>query len=152
MDYHQNDTERKIFYESYDLPVAFGDVDVDEPNVLMGGFDKEDEKLGVMLGVWKPIQPDQVNFCQEKSYGKMELFLCIDLGLWFTTCNHGCKNFRAWKSNSVSCAFQFCIHDIWQSEWGNFLQSQSKMVLLLKANYKRSIGLSSVYKGDFWKN
>ena len=81
MDYHQNDTERKIFYESYDLPVAFGDVDVDEPNVLMGGFDKEDEKLGVMLGVWKPIQPDQVSFCQEKSYRKMELFLCIDLGL-----------------------------------------------------------------------
>jgi len=59
LDYHQNDTERKIFYESYNLPVPFGD-NKNEPNVLMGVFDKEDEKLGVMLGVWKPIQPDQI--------------------------------------------------------------------------------------------
>ena len=60
LDYHQNDTERKIFYESYNLPVPFGD-NKNEPNVLMGVFDKEDEKLGVMLGVWKPIQPDHVS-------------------------------------------------------------------------------------------
>ena len=59
LDYHQNDTEREIFYDSYDLPVPFGD-NKNEPNVLMGVFDNEDEKLGVMLGVWKPIQPDQV--------------------------------------------------------------------------------------------
>ena len=55
LDYHQNDTERKIFYETYDLPSFY-----DEPNVLMEVFDNEDEKFGVMLGVWKPIQPDQV--------------------------------------------------------------------------------------------
>ena len=60
LDYHQNDTEREIFYDSYDLPVPFGD-NKNEPNVLMGVFDNEDEKLGVMLGVWKPLQPDQVN-------------------------------------------------------------------------------------------
>ena len=65
LDYHQNDTERKIFYESYDLPVAFGD-NKNEPNVLMGVFDKEDEKLGVMLGVWKPIQPDHVSSLHQK--------------------------------------------------------------------------------------
>jgi len=59
LDYHQNDTEREIFYDSYDLPVPFGD-NKNEPNVLMGVFDNEDEKLGVMLGVWKPIQPDQI--------------------------------------------------------------------------------------------
>jgi len=60
LDYHQNDTERKIFYESHEIPVAFGDVAVDEASVLTGVFDNEDEKLGVMLGVWKPIQPDQI--------------------------------------------------------------------------------------------
>ena len=32
-----------------------------EPNVLLGKFDTEDEKLGVILGVWKPVHPNPVS-------------------------------------------------------------------------------------------
>ena len=31
-----------------------------EPNVLMGHFDDDDNKLGVLLGLWKPIHPEFV--------------------------------------------------------------------------------------------
>jgi len=59
LDYHQNDTEREIFYQQYDLPEVYGNRKL-EPNVLVGEWDTEDDKLGVMLGVWKPIYPNPI--------------------------------------------------------------------------------------------
>ena len=99
MDYHQNDTERKIFYESHEIPVAFGDVAVDEASVLTGVFDNEDEKLGVMLGVWKPIQPDQVSYFKERSYEK------IYLRLFRFVIYH----LQSWMQELLSLEIKFCI-------------------------------------------
>ena len=59
LDYHQNDTEREIFYQQYDKPQEFGGTKV-EPNALLGDYDTTDEKIGVMLGVWKPLHPNPV--------------------------------------------------------------------------------------------
>ena len=62
LDYHQNDTERELFYQQYDKPVVPGDNDKKlEPSALLGEYDTDDEKLGVMLGVWKPLHPNPVS-------------------------------------------------------------------------------------------
>ena len=37
-----------------------------ENYVLTGHYDTEDLKVGVMLGVWKPLNPDQVIFLAPK--------------------------------------------------------------------------------------
>eukprot|EP00092_Neocalanus_flemingeri_P067682 GFUD01082642.1.p1 GENE.GFUD01082642.1~~GFUD01082642.1.p1 ORF type:complete len:347 (-),score=78.13 GFUD01082642.1:9-1049(-) len=52
LDYHQNDTARIEFHKEF--PAL--DMKLSEPAMLMGSLDDEDGKLGVMLGVWKPIQ------------------------------------------------------------------------------------------------
>ena len=57
LDYHQDDEERNKFYEKFPLP-SFSNRT--EPHVLTGSLDTEKEKLGVMLGLWKPLYPKQV--------------------------------------------------------------------------------------------
>jgi len=57
LDYHQDDEERDKFYEKFPLP-SFSNRT--EPHVLTGSLDTENEKLGVMLGLWKPLYPKQV--------------------------------------------------------------------------------------------
>ena len=57
LDYHQDDQERTKFYQQFALPTFS---DRTEPHVLTGGLDTDQEKLGVMLGLWVPLYPQQV--------------------------------------------------------------------------------------------
>ena len=58
LDYHQDDEERVKFYTEFDLPSGpMGNRT--EPHALLGHLDTEEEKLGVMLGVWKPLAPSE---------------------------------------------------------------------------------------------
>jgi len=57
LDYHQDDTERERFYQEFPLPTFSNRT---EPHVLTGALDTEQEKLGVMLGIWVPLYPKQV--------------------------------------------------------------------------------------------
>lgn len=59
VDIHQDDQERQKFKEKYGVPDFYGS-DKLEPNVLNGDFDTDDEKLGVILGLWKPLSPHEV--------------------------------------------------------------------------------------------
>ena len=59
LDYHQSDTEREIFYQQYDKPSGFGDKKV-EVLAMLGEYDTPDDKLRVILGVWKPLHPNPV--------------------------------------------------------------------------------------------
>ena len=62
LDYHQNDSQRKEFHAR--KPVMEPDYNEYaskiESNILMGSMDTEESKLGVLLGVWKPIFPEKV--------------------------------------------------------------------------------------------
>ena len=59
LDYHQDDKTRKEFHkENPPLPKWMNTLT--EPDMLMGAFDNEDSKLGVLLGVWKPISPHEI--------------------------------------------------------------------------------------------
>ena len=69
LDYNQNDEDRVEFhkdhpiFDSYVLdPSQFMDFTLTEPGILMGQQDTEDSKLGVILGVWKPLYPSKVNW------------------------------------------------------------------------------------------
>jgi len=57
LDYHQDDQERSQFYQQFPLPTFSSRT---EPHVLTGALDTEQEKLGVMLGLWVPLYPQQV--------------------------------------------------------------------------------------------
>ena len=62
LDYHQNDTLRKEFHK--ERPVftyRVSGMETSEPDILMGLHDTEDLKLGVLLGVWKPLHPSKVS-------------------------------------------------------------------------------------------
>ena len=59
LDYHQDDEERKRFYEEYSFP-EFIPMNQSEVHALVGRLDTEDEKLGVILGLWKPLSPSEV--------------------------------------------------------------------------------------------
>ena len=52
LDYHQNDTARILFHKKFPA--------IGESAQLMGEKDDENGKLGVVLGVWKPIHPAAV--------------------------------------------------------------------------------------------
>ena len=54
LDYHQNDTARLAFHE--DFPAMKGQ----EAELLMSLGDDDSSKLGVLLGVWKPLRPERV--------------------------------------------------------------------------------------------
>eukprot|EP00091_Calanus_sinicus_P004633 TRINITY_DN14972_c0_g1_i1.p1 TRINITY_DN14972_c0_g1~~TRINITY_DN14972_c0_g1_i1.p1 ORF type:complete len:268 (-),score=51.45 TRINITY_DN14972_c0_g1_i1:88-891(-) len=56
LDYYQDDEARVEFHTEY--PEL--DVDKSEPKLMMGKLDDEDHKLGVILGVWKPLSPEKV--------------------------------------------------------------------------------------------
>merc|ERR1712079_825148 len=61
LDFHQSDKLREEFYKVHDLPGKhLEQMNKTEPHALMGDHDTEDEKLGVMLGIWKPLYPSEV--------------------------------------------------------------------------------------------
>ena len=52
---------REEFYKVDDLPDKhLEQMNKTEPHALMGDHDTEGEKLGVILGVWKPVYPSEV--------------------------------------------------------------------------------------------
>ena len=61
LDYHQSDELREEFYKVHDTPGKYMEqMNKTEPHALIGDHDTEDEKLGVMLGIWKPLYPSEV--------------------------------------------------------------------------------------------
>ena len=61
LDYHQSDELREEFYKVHDTPGKYMEqMNKTEPHGLMGDHDTEDGKLGVMLGIWKPLYPSEV--------------------------------------------------------------------------------------------
>jgi len=56
LDYHQDDQARLEFHEEF--PVF--DIPRSEAKLMMEHMDDEDHKLGVILGVWKPLTPEKV--------------------------------------------------------------------------------------------
>jgi len=54
LDYHQNDTARLLYHK--DFPAMKGQ----EAELLMGLGDDENSRLGVLLGIWKPLKPEKV--------------------------------------------------------------------------------------------
>jgi len=59
LDYHQDDEARLEFHKDKP-PLPKWMNTPTEPDMLMGSFDSEDSKLGVLLGVWKPIFPHEI--------------------------------------------------------------------------------------------
>jgi len=59
LDYFQGDEERVKFHQIYPT-LKWEDAKKSEPNVLLGSFDTENEKLGAILGVWKPLYPNPI--------------------------------------------------------------------------------------------
>jgi len=61
LDYYQDDAARLEFHETFPLiDPEHSERNVSEGHVLTGFYDTEELKLGVMLGVWKPLHPNQV--------------------------------------------------------------------------------------------
>ncbi len=65
LDYHQNDSMRLDYHKNEWEPLDglltnFMVLNKTEPHYLMGIHDTEDAKLGVLLGVWKPLEPEEV--------------------------------------------------------------------------------------------
>ena len=54
LDYFQGDEEREEFHKKYTALKS------SEPEALLGRLDTEKEKLGVLLGIWKPLYPKEV--------------------------------------------------------------------------------------------
>jgi len=59
LDYYQDDEARLEFHKTNPL-IDLKYTNVSENHVLTGYYDNEDLRLGVMLGVWKPLNPSQV--------------------------------------------------------------------------------------------
>ena len=57
LDYHQDEKKREDFHQKFP-PMSISNRT--EAHVLLGLLDTEEEKLGVMLGVWKPLYPSEV--------------------------------------------------------------------------------------------
>ena len=57
LDYHQDDKMREDFHQNFP-PTTISNRT--EAHVLLGLLDSEEEKLGVMLGLWKPLYPSEV--------------------------------------------------------------------------------------------
>lgn len=61
LDYFQDDEARLEFHKTFPLiKPELSERNVSEGHVLTGHYDTEDLKVGVMLGVWKPLHPTQV--------------------------------------------------------------------------------------------
>jgi len=54
LDYIQDDEKREEFHKNYTALKG------SEPEALLGRLDTEDEKLGVLLGLWKPLYPKEI--------------------------------------------------------------------------------------------
>ena len=54
LDYIQDDKKREEFHKNYTALKG------SEPEALLGRLDTDDEKLGVLLGLWKPLYPKEV--------------------------------------------------------------------------------------------
>ena len=73
LDYYQDDDDRIEFhkehpiFESNWITMDSSLSHLTEPAILMGQQDTEDSKLGVLLGVWKPLYPSKVNFSLKSS-------------------------------------------------------------------------------------
>ena len=61
LDYYQGDEARLEFHKTNPL-IDLKYTNVSENHVLTGHYDTEDLRLGVMLGVWKPLNPSQVKY------------------------------------------------------------------------------------------
>ena len=61
LDYYQGDEARLEFHKTNPL-IDLKYTNVSENHVLTGYYDTEDLRLGVMLGVWKPLNPSQVKY------------------------------------------------------------------------------------------
>merc|ERR1711983_5919 len=61
LDYYQDDEARLEFHKTNPLiDLKYSEKNVSENHVLTGYYDTEDLKVGVMLGVWKPLSPTQI--------------------------------------------------------------------------------------------
>ena len=56
LDYHQDDAKRLEFHSKYPLL----ENNQTEPHYLVGVHDTPEEKMSVLLGVWKPLSPSEV--------------------------------------------------------------------------------------------
>jgi len=59
LDFYQGDEEREKFHQVYPPP-SFDPKNKTENHILLGEWDTENEKLGVILGVWKPLHPNPI--------------------------------------------------------------------------------------------
>jgi len=59
LDFYQGDEEREKFHQVYPPP-SFDPKNKTENHILLGEWDTENEKLGVILGVWKPLYPNPI--------------------------------------------------------------------------------------------
>ena len=59
-EFHQGDEEREKFHQVYPPP-SYDPKNKTEAHILLGEWDTENEKLGVILGVWKPLHPNPVS-------------------------------------------------------------------------------------------
>ena len=57
LDYHQDEKMREDFHQKFP-PMTISNRT--EAHVLLGKLDTDEEKFGVMLGVWKPLYPSEV--------------------------------------------------------------------------------------------
>ena len=60
LDYHQDDAKRLEFYAVY--PLFEDGQNKTDPHYLVGAHDTPEEKMSVLLGVWKPLSPAEVSF------------------------------------------------------------------------------------------
>ena len=105
LDYHQNDEDRIQFHKKYPIfesnlmdPSSVIDFSLSEPGILMGLQDTEESKLGVLLGVWKPLYPSSIcdkplavmdaSTFEPKFQNKNELLLSM-IFFWFNNLGGG---------------------------------------------------------------
>ena len=59
LDYHQDDAKRLEFHAEY--PILSDGRNKTDPHYLVGAQDTPEEKMSVLLGVWKPLSPSEVS-------------------------------------------------------------------------------------------
>jgi len=58
LDYHQDDAKRLEFHSEY--PILNDGRNKTDPHYLVGANDTPEEKMSVLLGVWKPLSPSEI--------------------------------------------------------------------------------------------
>ena len=79
LDYFQDDEARLEFHKTFPL-IDLKYTNVSEGHALTGYYDTEDLRLGVMLGVWKPLNPTQVKSSipfSNKPIAKHQLYIIL---------------------------------------------------------------------------